>query len=132
MMAGLRVIVAGSRGITDLDVVTVAILNAIREWQCQRYIAEIVSGGARGVDKLGEEWAQRVDCPIKRFPANWKLHGMSAGIIRNEQMARYADALVAVWDGKSRGTRHMIETMRALGKKVYVHNALDTPTPSRV
>ena len=72
-------------------------------------ITEVVSGGARGVDKLGEIWAVKNDIPIRLFPANWKEHGRSAGYIRNKEMANYADALIALWDGKSAGTRHMVD-----------------------
>lgn len=73
---------------------------------------EIVSGGAKGVDSLGEQFARERDMAISKFPANWKEHGKAAGIIRNSQMADYADMLIAFWDGDSRGTKNMIETAR--------------------
>lgn len=83
-------------------------------------ITEVVSGGAKGIDTLGEHWAKNNDIPIKVFQANWDLHGKSAGIIRNKEMGNYADILVAFWDYKSRGTKHMIGYMHSLDKPVYI------------
>lgn len=81
---------------------------------------EIVSGRAKGPDTFGEWWALSHGSSIKFFPADWKL-GPKAGFIRNEQMGDYADALIAFWDGKSGGTKHMIEYMMKLGKPIRVH-----------
>ena len=83
-------------------------------------ITEVVSGGARGVDQLGERWARDNGCQVKRFLPNWSRDGKAAGHIRNRQMGDYADALVAIWDGKSRGTAGMIEYARGRGLKVFV------------
>ena len=113
----MKTIIAGSRGITDLQVVVNAAMNAYEETDIR--ITSVVSGAARGVDRLGEQFALGV--PIKRFPALWKQHGKSAGFIRNHQMAQYADALIAVWDGESRGTKNMIDQMKRLDKPVYVY-----------
>jgi len=81
-------------------------------------ITEVVSGNARGADKLGEQWARRHGVPIKLMPANWADKGPKAALIRNAEMAEYADALIAIWDGKSTGTLHMIDCMDVLGKPV--------------
>lgn len=110
----MKVIIAGSRAITDFDLVRRAMLESGFPAR------EIVSGAAPGVDGLGERFARDAELALSRFPAEWKTYGKRAGRLRNAQMAAYADALVAVWDGKSPGTRHMIETMRALGKPVHV------------
>lgn len=69
---------------------------------------EIVSGGARGADTLGEQFAKKHGCKIKRFIPDWEGLGKQAGFIRNWDMAKYADACVVFWDGKSKGTKHMI------------------------
>lgn len=98
-----KTIIAGSRGITSLAAVEAAIFGV--NWT----ISEVVSGGARGVDTLGEQWAVLRDIPIRRFPADWKRLGKTAGRTRNSEMARYANALIAIWDGSSHGTRHMID-----------------------
>ena len=79
-------------------------------------ITEVVSGGAQGVDTLGEVWAEKHDIPVKQFLAEWDVYGRSAGYRRNEEMGDYADVLLAIWDGKSRGTKHMIDYMKQLGK----------------
>jgi hypothetical protein len=91
-------------------------------------ITEVVSGGQKsyddesgicyGADYLGEKWAQQNQIPVTQFPANWKDHGKVAGPMRNEEMADYADFLIAFWDGKSRGTKNMIENMKRR-KKPY-------------
>ncbi len=112
----MRVIVAGSRDINDYEIVKAAIEKS------EFNIFEVVSGRARGVDQLGEKWAICNEIPIAIFPANWKRDGKAAGHIRNVSMAHHADALIAVWDGESRGTKHMIDTMTKLKKPVYVYH----------
>lgn len=86
-------------------------------------VGEVVSGTARGADHAGELWAEANDVPVEEFPANWDEHGNAAGPIRNSEMAQYADQLIALWDGKSSGTRDMIEKARdVLGdENVHVH-----------
>lgn len=110
----METIIAGSRGITDIQVVQRAVVLSNFE------ISEVVSGGARGVDALGEQWAAKHGVPVRRFPADWS-QGPSAGPRRNQEMADYAKALIAVWDGKSRGTRDMIRRAESAGLQVYVH-----------
>jgi len=81
----------------------------------------VISGRARGADTLGEEWAKANNVPREVYPANWDLYGKSAGFIRNKQMAEVAEALIALWDGSSKGTSHMINIARAKGIRVYIH-----------
>lgn len=108
----MKVIIAGSRDIDDICEVEEAIrLSGFK-------IDEVVSGRAKGVDTLGEVWAKANDVPVALFPANWSL-GKSAGIIRNIDMADYADALIAVTNG-SRGTAHMIKIAKMRHMPVYV------------
>lgn len=111
----MKVIIAGSR-----DVRQESTNDAVNKSPFR--ITEVVSGGARGPDTHGELIAKVNSLLCTRFPADWDAHGKGAGYIRNKQMAEYADALIAVWDGKSKGTAHMIQTMEALGKPVYVYN----------
>lgn len=115
----MKTIIAGSRGITQLEAVERAVADSGFE------IAEVVSGAARGVDTLGEVWAAQRGVPVQRCLADWDRYGRRAGHVRNTRMAMYADALVAVWDGESRGTAHMIEQARTLGLKVHVHLMLN-------
>lgn len=81
----------------------------------------VVSGRAPGVDRLGEDYANRNEIEIDPYPAQWEQYGKSAGYKRNAVMAENADALIAVWDGKSRGTANMIEEARNRGLQVHVH-----------
>lgn len=111
----MKVIIAGSRDIDNYDLIVEAIQQAEFE------ITEVVSGTARGPDKLGEQWARDNFIPISRFPADWNTHGKSAGYRRNAEMGQYADALIAVWDGQSRGTKHMIDIMKKLNKPYFVY-----------
>jgi hypothetical protein len=77
--------------------------------------AVIVSRGAKGADTLGETFAASKNFSVIRFRADWTLYGKRAGIIRNTEMAVNSDALIAFWDGKSSGTKHMIEEAKRLG-----------------
>lgn len=115
------VIIAGSRdicGLASLRYVEKA-MSRIRANP-----TEIVSGGASGIDFLGEVWAKNHAVPVRRFPADWLKHGRRAGFIRNSAMVQYAKkhkgALVAVWDGVSNGTRDTISKAREAGLKVFV------------
>lgn len=87
-------------------------------------ISEVVSGGATGVDQLAILYARKNHLPFKVFRADWNKWGKAAGPIRNREMAQYvgpAGALVAVWDGVSRGTNNMILEAKAVGAKVSVY-----------
>lgn len=110
----MKTIIAGSRSITDPKVVERAILES------KFNITEVVSGGALGVDRIGEDWAWAKRLPVKVFPAKWEQHGKAAGHLRNAEMADYAEALIAVWDGRSRGTGNMIEEAAMRGLKVHI------------
>lgn len=111
----MRVIIAGSRSINDIGHIN----EAIQKSQFQ--IEEVVSGTCKGPDLLGEMWAWFSGIPIKQFPANWGIHGKKAGMLRNVEMAEYADALIAVWDGESKGTANMIKQMKTRNKPFYIH-----------
>lgn len=111
----MKVIIAGSRDITDLNIVREAVKRS-------RFpVSEILSGCARGVDVLGEIVASELNVPVMRFPARWDEHGKRAGYIRNEEMAASGEALVAIWDGKSKGTGHMIDIAKKKKLNVYVY-----------
>ena len=110
----MKVIIAGSRTISDYMTVEKAIKDSGFN------ISMVVSGTARGVDRIGEQWASRNGIPIKPFPASWMKYGKRAGFKRNEEMAKYADALIAVWDGESPGSKHMLGIARMKGLKVFV------------
>lgn len=80
--------------------------------------SEVVSGGARGADKFGEEIAQALRLDIKTFPANWNSYGKRAGFLRNQTMAKYADSCIILPGGE--GTKHMTVTAMKEGLDVFV------------
>jgi len=116
-MENFKVIIAGSRGFSNYKLLKEKCNEYLREKR-KEYNIIIISGGARGADTLGEKYAQDEGFSLEVFPANWNKFGKSAGFRRNEQMAEVADALIAFWDGKSHGTKHMIEIME--NKKLLV------------
>jgi len=82
---------------------------------------EVVCGGAHGADYEGQVWAKAHNFPVSMFPADWNQYGKAAGHRRNYEMARYADVLIAFWDGESRGTRDMIDTALREGLEIHVY-----------
>jgi len=83
---------------------------------------EIVSGTARGADSLGAKYAKERGYTVKEFAPQWDKFGKSAGYKRNAEMADYADALIAFWDGESKGTNHMINLAKEKNIKIKVVN----------
>ncbi len=111
----MKTIIAGSRQAIDYSIIIKAV--ELSEFD----ITEVVSGTARGVDKLGERFARDNGIPLRLFPANWSKYGKSAGMIRNEEMAKYSDALIAIWDGQSRGTAGMIRLAKRFNLEVFIN-----------
>jgi hypothetical protein len=112
----MKVIVAGSRDYNNRD----KVYKVLSKLHKHKKDIEIVSGLAKGPDTFGKEWAEVNGVRVHKFPAQWNTHGKRAGPIRNEEMARFADALIAFWDGKSRGTGHMITIAHEYNLKVMV------------
>ena len=108
----MRVIIAGSRTFNNYGYFKEKML----EVQKQININEIISGMAKGPDLMGAYWGERYNIPVKKFYADWEKYGNAAGYIRNVEMAQAADFLIAFWDGKSKGTKHMIDAMKKQGK----------------
>lgn len=118
----MKIIIAGSRDITDYDL----LLETIKESGIVvDSNLEIVSGMAKGVDSLGVFFAGEHELKLHRFPADWKRYKSAAGPIRNAQMGDFADGLIALTNG-SRGTAHMIKYMKDRGKWHYV-KTVDKP-----
>jgi len=112
----MKVIIAGGRNFNDYDKLRESCDNIL----INQEEVEVVSGTASGADTLGERYAQEKGYKIEKFTAQWDLYGKSAGYKRNQQMADYADGLIAFWDGKSKGTKHMIDIATNKGLKVRV------------
>lgn len=106
----MKIAVVGSRGLQ------VDIAGFIPEGA-----TEIISGGARGVDALAEAYARKAGLPLRVFLPDTRLLGKMAYFVRNDQIVDAADVVVAIWDGKSRGTRYTIERARKMNKPVEIH-----------
>ena len=127
----MRIIIAGSRDFNDFDLLQSEGLRIIKElkldgFKTTKNIVEIVSGGARGADLLGEKFANTYGLKIKRFIPDWDGLGKRAGYVRNAEMATYAKqdsqlgVLIACWEGKSRGTKSMIDLAEKHGLRVFI------------
>lgn len=128
-MKELRIIIAGSRDFNDYKLLKTSIRDILKNISLEDINKiKIISGTARGADQLGERFAKQFKLEVVKFPANWDRFGKRAGYIRNEEMAKYSVAdnnygmLVAFWDGKSRGTKHMIDLAKKHGVDVHVVN----------
>jgi hypothetical protein len=114
----LKVIVAGGRDFQNYDLLS----EKLNKLFSKRADVVIVSGMAKGVDSLAVKYAEEHKLRVSEFPAQWLKHGNSSGFRRNIEMARFADACVCFWDGKSPGTKHMIDTAKRMNLKLRVIN----------
>ena len=121
----MKIIIAGSREGFTIGEVYEAFLAAVERIGIKG-VSEVVSGTAKGVDKYGEAIALWHDIPIKRFPEDWDTHGKKAGYLRSEEMAKYADALIAMSYNDSKGTQHMINLAKKHGLKVFVRRKYES------
>ena len=110
----MEVLISGSRTIDDPEVIAKAIDDSGFE------ITGILSGGAKGVDALAEAWAEQHDIPVTRIVPDWKRHGRGAGFQANKKLLARADAVIAIWDGKSKGTKDVIDKAEKKGMSVKV------------
>lgn len=106
----IRVLIAGSRSITAFDL--------------SPYIPEncglIISGGAKGIDTVAEEYACANGIEVKILKPDYERFGRAAPLKRNDEMVEMADLVIAIWDGKSRGTKHTIDYAKKTGKEVQI------------
>lgn len=127
----LRIIVAGGRDFDDFDLLRDSILNYLCEIDGTGTVhnpsqIKFISGTARGADVFGEQFAYTYGYDVIRFPADWDRYGKSAGYRRNTEMAKYASeegntgVLIAFWNGRSRGTKNMIDLGKRYGLDVHV------------
>lgn len=120
-----RVIVAGSRSFSNYSLLSLVCSQKLFEW-LERFPAgvevdvAVISGTARGADKLGERWAAENGYGLLLYPADWDRWGKSAGPIRNAEMVAVADAAILFWDGSSRGTANCLELCQTKGIPIHV------------
>ena len=116
----MKVIIAGGRDFDNFKLLERKCNQILKIRLLSKGGITIVSGDAWGADYLGAKYARKYDLNVKHFPADWKTNGKAAGPLRNEEMAEYADALIAFWDGKSRGTADMIQRAKDHGLKLRI------------
>ena len=120
-MQEFKLIVAGGRDFDVYGALREELTYLATEGTYKDHAISIVSGMARGADALAVRFAKEHDVKLYEFHANWDKYGKGAGYRRNEDMARFADGLLAFFSN-TKGTAHMIECMRRHGKPVHIVN----------
>lgn len=128
----MRIIVAESRDFNDYSLLSEKLMDYLDDNMDNKDVIDnhnqvkFISGTARGADVLGEQFAYNYGYDVIRFPAKWDELGKRAGYVRNAEMAKYAaekyGVLFAFWDGKSKGTKNMIDLAKRYGLEVHVTN----------
>lgn len=117
-MRHVRLAIVGGRDFSDYPYMQ----ECLRKLQQENTVLQVVSGGARGADSLGERYADENGIPKHIFQAEWDKYGRSAGFRRNRDIVDACDMIAAFWDGRSRGTENTIALARAAGKRVVIYN----------
>lgn len=110
---------SGSRGIKG-EIAIELIEKSLNSCGWRSKITKILHGDAEGIDQAAEKYCRRF-WPVEAQPADWRKHGRSAGVVRNLEMVGKVDAVIAIWDGVSPGTKQMIEAAKKVGLPVFVH-----------
>lgn len=116
----MKIIIAGGRDFNDSELMHKAVSDFMKDLSIESF--ELVCGEAYGADSLGKALAEANDFVIHSFPADWKTFGKSAGYRRNVAMGEFADRAIIFWDGKSKGTKHMIDIMNSKKKPYWIIN----------
>lgn len=107
----MKVAIIGSRNLTNVEISKYIPEN----------VTEIISGGARGIDTLAEEWADKNGIPKMIIKPEYERFKRGAPLKRNEKIVELADVIIALWDGKSRGTKFTIDYAKRLKKEVNIY-----------
>lgn len=111
-----RLLVCGSRGITDKDWIFSQIESYWYEHLACYSDLIMIEGAARGVDLIAKAYAVENNWKVEEYPADWEKHGRGAGYIRNDIMVKAADEVLILWDGESRGTKNDIDLCKKYNK----------------
>lgn len=114
-----RIVIAGSRNFDNYERLKSEMDTILRFYDVKNEIT-IVSGGCRGADALGERYAKENGIPLEIIEADWDRYGAAAGPIRNEEMVKLSDAITCFWDGKSKGTKSLIELAKQYKKPLKI------------
>lgn len=118
----MKLIIAGSRNFNEKKLMSLFDINSLLEMFNLEWPEEFIHGGCpTGADKYCDIVADSYHdtTKLKVFYADWNKNGKAAGPIRNEQMAKYGDCLILIWDGISRGSLNMKNNMVKENKPVY-------------
>ena len=116
----MKIVIAGSRHFTNYECAEKFIDDCLLQL-CINEEVIVLSGTCRGADKLGELYASKHSLTIKFYPPEWSKYGKGAGVIRNQEMAEYCDVIICFWDGKSKGTKALIDYGNKLKKPLFVY-----------
>lgn len=114
----MNLAIIGSREMNDEELFKKGLAQAIELWGTPQ---EVVSGGARGADTLGERWARKHGIPVRVFKPDWLRHGKAAGPIRNRDIITHATHVVAFPSRKGKGTQHAMKLAEKEDKKLLVY-----------
>jgi hypothetical protein len=112
----MKLAVVGSRGFNDYEILK-SKLDLISE---KILVSLIISGGAIGADSLAEKWAKEKNIPTQIFLPDWKKYGKRAGYLRNIEIVKNADIVIAFWNGESKGTKLSIDLAKEHKKELIV------------
>lgn len=112
----MKVGIVGSREFKNYELFSDAMKQYLSD------ISWVVSGGAPGADSLAEKWAKENKKMLTIYPADWFNLGKRAGYVRNTDIVKNSDMIVAFWDGKSKGTKHTIGLAQKMGKECKIIN----------
>jgi hypothetical protein len=112
----LKIIIAGSRNFDNEEL----LFQKCGAIISNKTIIEIISGNSKGADQLGEKFAMANGISVKKFIPNWQFYGKAAGEKRNIEMAKHANGLIAFWDGKSKGTKNMIQIAKKHNLNLWI------------
>lgn len=117
----MRVFVGGSRNFTDSEEAYKMFLSFLKDKNALNDSVTVISGGAMGADTIGEELANRCNLKFELYLPDWESHGNMAGFARNKTMAETVDEAIIFWNGKSSGTKHMVNELRMNGIVPNIH-----------
>ncbi len=113
----MKLAIVGGRNFNDYTLLADTIFNSLCPLE---FITEIISGGAKGADTLGDNFAENNGILLTIFPAEWAKYGKQAGYVRNQLIVDNCDMILAFWDGQSRGTADTIEKAKRAMKPTFI------------